>query len=638
MARRDLKVTELDFEQIKTNFKNFLKTQDTYTDYDFDASGFDTLLDVFAYNTHYNAFYINSAINESFLATAQQRKNLTKAARSLNYIPRSRSASTIPVDLTVVIPKGTLEGIYGEGEPYGIVQYNRRNRFSTTVNGVAYTFMNLIATNLSQGATTTVDTVLYENFTATDVTLSQGEFVTFRYTVDTTDTNQRFIIPSSNIDTSTLSVTGLENGEVISKSYSLIKNVDQQNIDETSYIYFLFENSDGDYEIRFGDGSYGRAPDNSEVITFEYLTTGGKLANGANTFTAASSILASGNIINNAVVTVTASGRASGGADRETNSSIRNNAPLSFKAQDRAVIADDYGSLIQSNFTNIETTAVWGGEDNDPPRYGQVYIAAKPYGSDFLTDTEKSDVITYIKTKMVGSIRPVLTNPQYINIVPIVDVKFDSKKTAITSSDLKDLVLTTIMSYSTNNLQKFNTVYYNSQLIDVINDLDNSIQSISISLKMRKEFIPTIGGAASYVLSYQNELYYPHTGHLGSIVSTTFVYDTYTESSIKLNSSGGLSISAIVGGVDTTVVENAGTVVQTTGVINITDFAPSALTDNLLKVDVIPNSDDISSARDFIVRIKEADITLNIMDITSSTSLTTATSSGATTGGSTVTY
>ena len=118
MARRDLKVTELDFEQIKTNFKNFLKTQDTYTDYDFDASGFDTLLDVFAYNTHYNAFYINSAINESFLATAQQRKNLTKAARSLNYIPRSRSASTIPVDLTVVIPKGTLEGIYGEGEPY----------------------------------------------------------------------------------------------------------------------------------------------------------------------------------------------------------------------------------------------------------------------------------------------------------------------------------------------------------------------------------------------------------------------------------------------------------------------------------------------------------------------------------------
>ena len=637
MARKDLKITELDFEQIKTNFKNFLKTQTDYSDYNFDSSGFDTLLDVFAYNTHYNAFYINSAINESFLATAQERKNLAKAARSLNYIPKSRSASSISVDLSIIIPQNTLVSIFGSTS-YGTIQLNRRNRFTTTIDNSTYTFMNLAAENLTQGATSSSGGVTYENFTATDVTLRQGEFTSFRYTVDTSDSDQRFIIPSTKVDTSIITVTGVKSGETTSTTYSFYKDVDLQNIKGTTYVYFLFENSDGEYEIRFGDGVYGRAPDNNEVITIEYLQSDGTSANGANTFTASSSILVSGNIISDATLAVTTSARSTGGAEKETDASIRNNAPISFKTQDRAVVVDDYGTLIQNNFSTVETTAAWGGEDNDPPRYGQVFIAVKPNGSDFLTDIEKSAILAYIKTKMVGSIRATITNPQYINIVPTINVKFDSKKTAITSSDLKDLIIQSVTDYSTDNLQKFNTVYYNSQIIDIINDLDNSIQSISIDLKMRKQFVPTIGSASSYVLSYQNAFYYPHSGHLGSISSTTFTYDTYTGASLKLNSSGGLSINALVGDVDTVIVENAGTVDQTAGEITISDFNPSAVTNNLLKVDVKPDSDDISSTRDYIVRVKEEDITLTISDITSVTSLTTATSSGTTTGGSTVSY
>ena len=637
MARNDLKVTELDFDQIKSNFKNFLKSQTEYSDYNFDSSAFDTLLDVFAYNTHYNAFYINSAINESFLASAQDRKNLAKAARSLNYIPKSRSAATISVDLTIVIPQNTLVGIYGS-TTYGTIQLNRRNRFTTTIDNSTYTFMNLAAENLTQGTSSESGGITYENFTATDVTLRQGEFTSFRYTVDTSDSDQRFIIPSTKVDTSIITVTGVKSGETTSTTYSFYKDVDLQNIKGTTYVYFLFENSDGEYEIRFGDGVYGRAPDNNEVITIEYLQSDGTSANGANTFTASSSILVSGNIISDATLAVTTSARSTGGAEKETDASIRNNAPISFKTQDRAVVVDDYGTLIQNNFSTVETTAAWGGEDNDPPRYGQVFIAVKPNGSDFLTDIEKSAILAYIKTKMVGSIRATITNPQYINIVPTINVKFDSKKTAITSSDLKDLIIQSVTDYSTNNLQKFNTVYYNSQIIDIINDLDTSIRSISIDLKMRKEFVPTVGSASSYVLSYQNEFYYPHSGHLGSISSTTFTYDTYTGASLKLNSSGGLSINALVGDVDTTVVENAGTVDQTAGEITLSEFNPSAITNNLLKVDVKPNSYDISSARDYIVRVKEADITLIISDITSTTSLTTATSSGTTTGGSTVSY
>ena len=635
MAQKDLKITELDFDQIKSNFKNFLKTQTEYSDYNFDSSGFDTLLDVFAYNTHYNAFYINSAINESFLSSAQERKNIAKAARSLNYIPKSRSASSISVDLSIVIPQTTLVSIFGS-TAYGTIQLNRRNRFTTTIDNNTYTFMNLVAENLTQGASSESGGVTYENFTATDVTLRQGEFTSFTYTVDTSDSNQRFIIPSTKVDTSTITVSGVKSGETTSTTYSFYKDVDLQNIKGTTYVYFLFENSDGEYEIRFGDGVYGRAPDNNEAIKIEYLQSDGDLANGANTFTASSSILVSGNVITNSTIVVTTSGRSSGGSAKETDKSIRNNAPLTYQSQDRAVVVNDYSSLIQNQFTNVETSAIWGGEDNDPPKYGRVFIAVKPFGSDYLTDGEKTNITTYIKTKMVGSIRTEMVNPQYVNIVPTITIKFDSKKTTLTSSNIKDIAVTSIMNFSTENLEKFSTTYYNSKLMDIINDLDPSIQSIDISLKLRKEFLPSIGSANSYVLSYKNALYHPHTGHLGTVSTSEFTYNTYTGSSIILNSTGGLSIVTTIDDVQTTIVESAGTFDNTNGILTLTEFAPTAITGNNLRVDVTPNSNDISSNREYIVRIQEKDISMNITDITTSTSLVLA--SSTVTGGSTVSY
>ena len=635
MARKDLKVTELDFEQIKTNFRNFLKTQTEYSDYNFDSSGFDTLLDVFAYNTHYNAFYINSAINESFLSTAQQRKNLAKAARSLNYIPKSRSAASINVNLSVVIPQTTLVAIFGS-TAYGTVQLNRRNRFTTTIDNSSYTFMNLTAINLTQGDATTSGGITYENFTATDVTLRQGEFTSFTYTVDAADTNQRFIIPSDNVDTSILTVSGVKSGETASTTYSFYKDVDLQNITGTTYVYFLFENSDGEYEIRFGDGVYGRAPDDNEAIKIEFLNSDGNSANGANTFTSSSNILVSGNTISDATLGVTTSARSGGGSVKETDTSIRSNAPLSYQSQDRAVVVNDYSSLIQSQFTNVETSAIWGGEDNDPPKYGRVFIAAKPFGSDYLTESEKDNIKTFIKTKMVGSVRPEMINPQYVNIVPTITIKFDSKKTTLQSSDIKDIAVAAIKNFSTINLEKFSTTYYNSQLIDTINDLDTSIQSISISLKLRKEFVPTLGIASSYILSYQNALLYPHTGHLGTVSTSTFTYNTYTGSSIILNSTGNLSIVTTIDDVETTVVESAGTIDNTNGIITLTEFAPTAFTGNLLRIDVVPSTNDISSSREYITRIQEKDISMVITDVTTATSLVS--SSSTSTGGSTVTY
>ena len=438
------------------------------------------------------------------------------------------------------------------------------------------------------------------------------------------------------MDTSILTVSGVKSGETASTTYSFYKDVDLQNITGTTYVYFLFENSDGEYEIRFGDCVNGRDPDDNEAIKIEFLNSDGNSAIGAYTFTSSSNILVSGNTISDATLGVTTSARSSGGSVKETDTSIRSNAPLSYQSQDRAVVVNDYSSLIQSQFTNVETSAIWGGEDNDPPKYGRVFIAAKPFGSDYLTESEKDNIKTFIKTKMVGSVRPEMINPQYVNIVPTITIKFDSKKTTLQSSDIKDIAVAAIKNFSTINLEKFNTTYYNSQLIDTINDLDTSIQSISISLKLRKEFVPTLGIASSYILSYQNALLYPHTGHLGTVSTSNFTYNTYTGSSIILNSTGNLSIVTTIDDVETTVVESAGTIDNTNGIITLTEFAPTAFTGSFFRVDVVPSTNDISSSREYITRIQEKDISMVITDVTTATSLDS--SSSTSTGGSTVTY
>ena len=237
---------------------------------------------------------------------------------------------------------------------------------------------------------------------------------------------------------------------------------------------------------------------------------------------------------------------------------------------------------------------------------------------------------------MVGSIRPEMVNPQYVNIVPTITIKFDSKKTTLTSSDIKDIAVTSITNFSTENIEKFSTTYYNSKLMNILNDLDPSIQSINISLKLRKEFLPSIGSANSYVLSYRNALYYPHTGHLGTVSTSEFTYNTYTGASVIINSTGGLSIVASVDDVQTTIVESAGTIDNTNGIITLTEFAPTAIVGNSLRVDVSPDGNDISSSREYIARIQEKDISMNITDITTSASLVLASSTA--TGGSTVSY
>lgn len=621
--RKDLRVTELDFDKIKTNFKQFLRNQNEYTEYDFDASGFDVLLDMLAYNTHYNAVYVNNAINESFILSAEDRQNVTKGAQALNYVPKSRTASQVFTDLVVEVPEATLVSIFGSTD-YGIVQLEEGNVFTTTIDNTSYRFLNTTPVLLTETSSS--------SFTAENVRLIQGTENTFRFTVNISDSYQRFIIPDDNVDLDTLSVFSIAPGDIEPKSYSFHKDNNLQDISSLTPIYFLSENGYGEYELSFGDGRYGYKPVNGEVITIEYIVTEGQPANGATQFIASSNVVLSGNTVNNADVTVSARGRSFGGSDKESTESIRFNAPKYYQTQDRAVVNNDYATIIRSNFSSVETVNVWGGEDNIPPRYGKVMIAAKPFGSLYFTETEKTLISDVVREKMVGSIKPVLVDPKYTDIVPDMTVKYDSKKTLKGTADIKNRVTNMLLEYSRNNIERFKTIVYVSDILEKVKGIDNAIESVVLDMQLKKGFSPTLNVPTSYTFYFQNRIYYPYTGFIGSITSSTFKYRDYVDCTIQQNASGGLSIVTTENNVQITVVGNAGTVDYSNGIVILNAFSPQEYSGNFLRIFTIPNDVDVMTYREFIMRIQESDISTTVIDITTigtlTNSLTSRTSEG----------
>lgn len=615
-TNKELRITELDFEAIKRNFRSFLKRQDQFTDYDFDASGMDVLLDIFAYNTHYNAFYMNAAVNETFLATANSRQNIVKRAQSLNYVPKSFTAATAYVDIQIEVPEDTLISVFGSSN-YGIVQLGKNTRFITTIDNTKYTFINPQAVTLTQQSSTT--------FTANRVMLRQGIPNTFRYTVDSSNDFQRYVIPNENVDTTTLSITSLSPDRVDSTHFVYHKEVNLQSIRSDTPIYFLLENASELFEVEFGDGKYGYKPVNNEVISLEYLVTAGKIANGAKNFTASSNVTLSGNIINNATVSITASERAFGGADKEKTESIRYNAPKYFQSQDRAIVPNDYSALIKNQYPVIESINVWGGEQNNPPKYGRVYICAKPFGSLYFTESEKTQIEDSIREKMVSAIRPEMVDAKYTYIVVNSNVKFDSKKTLKRISDLKTEITDRVLDFSQENLEKFLTIFRYSRFVDLIDETDDSILSNDTKIRLKKEFTPELNIAKAYTFYFQNSIYYPYSGFKSSITSSTFTYNGFPDCSIRQNDSGGLSIvSTPSGGIENVVVEDAGEVDYENGAVLLRSFAPDSLNGSsaFVSLYMTPDVNDIESYQEFILRIQEYDLVINVTDITNESTLT----------------
>jgi hypothetical protein len=596
MASNKLEVSDFDFDNIKANLKTFLRSQSEFQDYDFEGSGFSILLDTLAYNTHYLGFNANMLANEMYLDSADIRKNIISLAKMLGYTPSSVRAPTSSVDILV-----------GDGSGSSITM-TKGTAFTTTIDGTTYQFINN-----ADIVTTPVNGV----YRFSNVTIYEGTLVTFRYTVDTTDTDQRFIIPSSLVDTSTL-IVKVQNSstDTTTNTYTLATGL--ATVQSTSKVYFLQEVEDGKFEVYFGDNVIGSSLSNGNIVILEYIVTNVEAANGASTFTASTTIGGFSNL------TITTNSNAQGGTPAETKESVRFNAPLQYSAQNRAVTTSDYESLVQSIYPNALSISAWGGEDDETPVYGTVKIAIKAASGSTLTTATKQSIVTQLKKYNVASVTPVIVDPETTSILLTSTVKYDEKLTTKTASTLKSDIVSILTNYNTATLQKFDGVFRYSKVTSLIDNTDTSIVSNITTVKVRKNFTPILNTSSRYDIYFRNSLYNPVSGYNsvngGILESTGFKISGDSTNIFYLDDDGAGNIRRyrLVGSVRTYVNNTQGTINYTTGQIILTSLNISSIENirgsasTVVELTVVPKSNDIVPVRDQILEIDTANSLITV--------------------------
>jgi len=594
MATR-LDVSELDFSLIKENLKTFLGQQTEFKDYDFEGAGMNVLLDLLAYNTHYLSYNANIAANEMFLDSADLRSSVVSLAKSVGYTPTSSTCST-----------GTIKVVVNNATGASLTM-SRGTKFSTTVDSQSYSFVNNADVTI-----TPVDGV----YTFNDLSIKEGSLLNFKYTVNTSDTDQRFIIPNDNVDTSTLTVK-IQNSssDSTTSTYTLANGITE--LTSTSKVYFLQEVENGRFEVYFGDGVLGKAVEDGNIVIFDYIVCNRDAPNGANTFTL------SGTIGGFSDTTITTVSNASSGSGPESISSIKLQAPRDYAAQDRAVTANDYKTLVKTLYANTDAVQVWGGEDNSTPNYGKVYISIKAKSGANLTTATKNDVVTSLKKYSVASVTPIIVDPETTYITTDTSFKYNSANTTKDVTTLQTDVLNTVGNYSSDTLQDFTGVFRHSELSRKIDATDSSILSNITTLKMYKFFTPTLNSALKYTISYNNAFYNPHSGHnssAGGIISSTGFKinddSSANEHFLDDDGEGNLRVYYLSSGVRTYTSSSFGTVNYTTGEVvltsaNITSISNvDGATSTQIRVFAIPNSNDIAPVRNQILQIDTANSTV----------------------------
>jgi len=609
-----LNVTELDFDTIKGNLKTFLRQQDQFTDYDFEGSTISTLLDVLAYNTHYNAVYGNVLANEMFLDSADLRNSIVSHAKHVGYTPRS---ATSPVAfLNVVVNNATGSTLTA----------SRGTTFTTTVDGVSYSYL------VKDDTTITPNDGVY---TFSSLPVYEGTLINNKYTVDTTNADQRFLIKNNLADTTTLKVT-VQNSSSDSTTNTYTLATDLADINSSSKVYYLEGAEDQQYEVKFGDGVLGAALSTGNIVTLSYIVTSAEESNGASSFSLSGSI---GGFSN---VTITTATNSANGSQPESPDSIRFNAPKQYAAQNRTVTTNDYASKVKQIYTNAKSVSVWGGEDNDTPVYGRVYISINPVAGATLTETTKTDIITQLKDFNVASITPIIQDPETTSLQLSVNVKYDAKSTTKTSDSIKSLVSAAITKFNTDNLTQFENVFRHSKFIETVNKVDTSILSNITTVKLHKSFTATTTGATTYTVKFSNAFYNPHSAHNASaggiLVSSGFKIngDTTNEYFLDDDGAGNVRLYYLVGQTRTYTNNTQGTIDYTNGVVTLNSLFVTEVsnvdgaTSTAVRLTIIPNSVDIIPVRNQILEIDETNTTVTVeedtYDTTSGIGYTTTTS------------
>ena len=512
MANTALRVAELDFDTIKTNLKEYLRSQSEFTDYDFEGSGMSVLLDILAYNTHYMGYYLNMIGNEMFLDTSQLRQSTISHAKLINYFPESAHGALAKVNITVTPADG-------EDQVTDIITLDKYINFlGADIDGVNHNFVTLYSNIASKTS---------GSFSFANVVLKQGEVVTRQYLMDfATNQYRRFNIPSSNVDLDTLTITvQASSTDTGTEAYVLADDITE--LTGNSAVFFVEEDVDQTYTFYFGDNYIGKKPNDGSIIIATYLDTDGSVANNISTFALADAI--ADEYTNNVSIT-TVTGSYSG-TEKETIEQIKYRAPYFYTAQNRAVTKLDYETLITRDYNNIDAVSVWGGEENDPPVYGKVYISLKTSGNYSLTNLEKENIIdSLVRNRNVVTVTPEIVDPVFVYLLLSGQVTYNPSLTNRTSGEIDALVDAAISDYSTNILNRFDSVFRLSKLQSTIEASEPAITGSDVDIYAQRRIEITTGQTKTYEINFDMPLR-----------KGDFLNKLYTFPQVTVNDASGIS-------------------------------------------------------------------------------------------------
>ena len=479
-------VANLDFNQIKASLKEYMRAQSDFTDYDFEGSTLSVLLDTLAYNTYYTAFNTNMVVNELFIDSATLRDNVVALAKQLGYRPKSITSPTAYVSFTVTYTNATTDTE---------LLLKKGTGFTATYDNNIYNYVVLddVKAQVANGVAT-----------FTDVAVNEGTQLTNTFVINSASKSQRFILDNKNIDTNTIRVKVYPTGGSFNEPYLVADNI--LGVDGTSKVFFLDEIEDERYEILMGDGVLGKKLENNARIEVSYLITSGPESNGVRTFVFSGVLENPNNVSPNSFsVTINSTVAAAGGEEIESTAKIKYTAPKAYGTQERAVTADDYEAIVRKVYPATSDIIIFGGEDQEPPQYGKVFIVLKPTDASYLTSLTKNKIVADLKKYVVASVEPQIVDPSILYVEMNSKIYYNSLITDQTPTQIRDKVIGSIQSYiDTSDTEKFNGKFRYSKFVGVIDDADKSINSNLTSLTMRKDFYPSLNSTFYYEVCFQN--------------------------------------------------------------------------------------------------------------------------------------
>ena len=587
-ANTSLNVSSLDFVGIRSNLVEFLQGRSEFAGFNFNDTALSTLIDLLAYNTYYTSYYANMAANEGFLDTAQLYESVASRAKAIGYTPSSArgSSANVQVRFTSALANATFRSI----------TVPKNTRFRTSINGISYIFVTPKSYTISANSSNR-----FQGY----INIVEGEPLTHNFTF--TAANTSFVLPNANTDVSSIAVTVTSSGN----TQTYVEATDLTNANSSARLFFVEADRNKLYKVGFGDGVLGQKPPINSTVTVSYRVCSAERANGANNFTAVSTVGGQ------SAFTLRAISRAEGGSAAESIESIRFNAPRLYETQNRAVTAEDYRRIIVRDNPDLEAVSVWGGEENDPPIYGKVYVAAKPLLGTLLSTNRKNAIVSFMRKYNVQSVDIEMTDPTYLYVVPYVEVRYVPEETTRTASEIAAAVASRVRSFETEYLGKFSSRFRLSKFLSYLDDADDAITGSRATIDIQKRFNPSTISKNDYVIRFNTQLLQLGEGEqlatvrggssrhpgFGWLTSSSFTKDSFT-SYLEDNGFGIVRVyyRNTVGQFDRVYTDRgAGTVDYKNGIVYLNAFKPDVVTGDALYLTARPVSQNINSVRNQII-------------------------------------